>query len=182
MRAPVKATPWILLAISVWLLLSQRICAQSLADITRKQREKNKQQAATVNKVLTNEDLSVSSDAEESSADSPKQEKITKPKSGKAAMRQGDQVPSAEEFKAAIRQRKQRIAEIQDRITKLQSTINYVQNNRNIYTNAPEYNEAQKRKEQEVNQLKGILQAEQEELEELQKQARNAGYGSVIYD
>lgn len=73
------------------------------------------------------------------------------------------------------------IAEIQDRIIKVQSTINYVQNNRNLYTNAPEYNDAQKRKEQEVNRLKGVLQEQQEELKELQETARNAGYGSALY-
>lgn len=171
-----------LVAISACLLLSQSACAQSLGDIARQQREKNKQQAATVNKVLTNEDISTSGDATGSSSDASHQMKTAKPKSGMAEPRQDNQAPSAEEFKAAIQQKKQAIADIQDRIAKLESTVNYVQNNRNIYTNAPEYNEAQKRKDQEVKQLKGILQGQQDELQELQKQARNAGYGSAVYD
>ncbi len=180
MKRAVKVTTLILPVVLVSVLPSQSVHAQSLGDIARQQREKNKQPAAaTVNKVLTNDDISSSGDA---GSDTSQQKKTSKPKSGKPEPQQSNQAPSAEQFKAAIQQKKQAIAEIQDRITKLQSTINYVQNNRNIYTNAPEYNEAQKRKEQEVNQLKGILQGQQDELEELQKQARNAGYGSAVYE
>jgi predicted nucleic acid-binding Zn-ribbon protein len=89
---------------------------------------------------------------------------------------------SAEEFKQEIQKQKDAIAAIQERIDQLQPTITYVQNNRNVYTNAPEYNEAQKRRQQELDRLKGILQEQQDELKDLQEQARQAGYGSAVYN
>jgi predicted RNase H-like nuclease (RuvC/YqgF family) len=174
-------------SVAIWsvvasVLLAQTVYAQSLGDIARQQREKNKQHAATTNKVLTNDDLSTPGHSADGSGDSPNT-KSAKPKTSPATVQPDkDEQPSAEKLKAAIQDKKQAISETQSEITKLQSTINYVQNNRNIYTNAPEYNEAQKRKEQEVNRLKGILQQQQDELNDLQDAARKAGYGSAIYD
>lgn len=164
-------------------LLAQSLCAQSLGDIARQQRERNKQQAPTTNKVLTNEDISTSGESADDPSNDLQKKKPAKQKTSRTTEQsEKDGAPSADELKAAIQEKKEAIAEIQERITKLQSTINYVQNNRNIYTNAPEYNEAQKRKEQEVNRLKGILQQQQDELKELQDTARKAGYGSALYD
>ena len=181
MKMRIKFSPAVLSAMAS-VLLAQNVCAQSLGDVARQQREKNKQQATTTNKVLTNDDLSTPGSADSTSDDSHKK-KTAKEKAAATPDRPDkDQQPSAEELKAVIQNKKETIAEIQNEIAKLHSTINYVQNNRNIYTNAPEYNEVQKRKEQEVNRLKGILQEQQDELKELQDTARNAGYGSAIYD
>lgn len=162
------------------LMLLQTVSAQSLGDVARQQRERNKQPATTTNKVITNEDIAAPGPAGSSSSDS-QQKKSAKQKPSLHTEASEDGSPSADELKAAIQEKKRMIAEIQDRIIKVQSTINYVQNNRNLYTNAPEYNDAQKRKEQEVNRLKGVLQEQQEELKELQETARNAGYGSALY-
>ena len=165
------------------ILLAQNLRAQSLGDIARQQREKNKQPATTTNKVLTNEDLSTPGQADGAASDEAHNKKNPRQKtSARTEQSKEDEEPSAEELKAAIQDKKAAIAETQDEIAKLQSTINYVENNRNIYTNAPEYNEAQKRKEQEVNRLRGILQQQQDELKELQQTARKAGYGSALYD
>src|SRR5689334_8293330 len=175
--------PATLFAIFVPFVLAQSLCAQSLGDIARQQREKNKQQTTTTNKVLTNEDISPSGESADNTSSDSQKKKSSKQKISKTAEpSEKDDALSADELKASIQEKKEAIAEIQDRITKLQSTINYVQNNRNIYTNAPEYNDAQKRKEQEVSRLKGILQAQQDELKELQDKARKAGYGSAVYD
>lgn len=177
-----KASSAVLSAIAS-ILLAHSVCAQSLGDIARQQREKNKQQATTTDKVLTNDDLSTTGHSADTASDDSQKKKSVKPKTSPAAGQSNkDEQPSAEELKAAIQDKKQAIAETQDEIAKLQSTINYVQNNRNIYTNAPEYNDAQKRKEQEVNRLKGVLQQQQDELKDLQDTARKAGYGSAIYD
>lgn len=164
------------------LLLAQNIYAQSLGDIARQQREKNKQQATTTNKVLTNDDLGAPEHSADTISDDSQKKRSTKQWPSTAEQSEKDEKTSAEELKTAIHNKKEAIAETQEEITKLQSTINYVQNNRNIYTNAPEYNEAQKRKEQEVSRLKGILQQQQDELKDLQDTARKAGYGSAIYD
>lgn len=165
------------------ILLAQNLRAQSLGDIARQQREKNKQPATTTNKVLTNEDLSTPGQADGAASDEAHNKKNPRQKtSARTEQSKEDEEPSAEELKAAIQDKKAAIAETQDEIAKLQSTINYVENNRNIYTNAPEYNEAQKRKEQEVNRLRGVLQQQQDELKDLQQSARKAGYGSALYD
>jgi hypothetical protein len=180
---PLKSSSAVLWAIAS-ILLAHSVCAQSLGDIARQQREKNKQQVATTDKVLTNDDLSTADHStDDTGSDDSQKKKSVKPKtSPTAAQSDKDEHPSAEELKAAIQDKKQAIAETQDEIAKLQSTVNYVQNNRNIYTNAPEYNDAQKRKEQEVNRLKGVLQQQQDELKDLQDTARKAGYGSAFYD
>jgi uncharacterized protein YukE len=171
---------------AVWLagiLLAQNFCAQSLGDIARQQREKNKQPATTTNKVLTNEDLSTPGHPDGSASDEARNKKNPRQKtSAKTEQSKEDEEPSAEELRQAIQDKKAAIAEIQGEIAELQSTINHVQNNRNVYTNAPEYNEAQKRKEQEVNRLKGVLEQQQDELKDLQQTARKAGYGSALYD
>ena len=175
---------WVGFLLVAFLLLVQRVCAQSLGDIARQQREKNKQQITTSNKVITNEDISTPGESAEAPSTDLKKKKSTKqkPSTGGETSEKDDDPPSAEELKASIQEKKEGIAKIQARINEIQSTIGYVQNNRNIYTNAPEYNEAQKRKEQQVNRLKGILQEQQNELQELQETARKAGYGSAVYD
>ena len=181
MTIGIKSFSAVLSAIA-WVLLAQSVCAQSLGDIARQQREKNKQQPTTTNKVLTNDDLKTPGDSVDSASDESQKKKTAKQKAMATEDRPDkDQQPSADKLKTSIQDKKKVIATIQDEITKLQSTINYVQNNRNIYTNAPEYNEVQKRKEQEVDRLKGILQEQQDELKELQVTARQAGYGSAIY-
>lgn len=180
MNSPAKFTVKVVAAVASF-VLAQNICAQSLGDIARQQREKNKQQAATTNKVLTNDDLSSPGHSGDTASGESQKTKAAKPKPSPEQADKGEQ-PSAEELKAAIQDKKASIAEIQDEIAKIQSTINYVENNRNIYTNAPEYNDRQKRKEQEVSRLKAILQQQQDELKDLQETARKAGYGSAVYD
>ncbi|HWC16522.1 MAG TPA: hypothetical protein VG498_05885 [Terriglobales bacterium] len=170
------------IALAIVCLLVSGAQAQSLGDVARQQ--KKAQHSGTVsNRVLTNDDLHSDSSSEPETTSGTNQKKPAKPKST------SDQQPqttagkiSAEEFKEKIQKQKDEIAAIQERIDKLQSTINYVQNNRNIYTNAPEYNDVQKRKQQQIDQLNGILRERLNELKDLQEQARQAGYGSSVYN
>jgi len=174
-----------------WLLLAWLIClsingarAQSLGDLARQQQERKGNHSSPVsNRVLTNDDLHTGASVESDQTPPSTQKKPTKPKAinGADSLNTGPKA-SAEEFKQKIQKQKDDIAAIQERIGELQSTINYVQNNRNIYTNGPEYNEAQKRKQQQVDQLKGILQERQDELKDLQEKARQAGFGSAVYN
>lgn len=181
MSTPRKFSLAIMAALVLFLLVRD-LCAQSLGDIARQQREKNKQQATTTNKVLTNDDLSTPGHSADAISGDSQKKPAKQKSSATAGQSDKDEPPSAEGLKAAIQDKKESIAETQDEIAKLQSTINYVQNNRNIYTNAPEYNNRQKRKEQEVSRLKGVLQQQQDELKDLQDTARKAGYGSAVYD
>ena len=104
-----------------------------------------------------------------------------KPAHSSEPVEQKAKIISAEEFTNKISKQKQRIALLQDAIDKLQGSIQYVQNNRNVYVNAPEYNQAQKYRQAEVDELRGRLEGAKNDLSDLQEQARQAGYGSAVY-
>jgi predicted RNase H-like nuclease (RuvC/YqgF family) len=158
------------------MLLAATMQAQSLGDIARQQKHKKAQQTAPVsNKVLTNDDLSVPGSGSDSKPVSPKSVQPPEPVEPKSKTK------SPDELKNKIDKQKEKIALLQDAIDKLQGSIQYVQNNRNIYTNAPEYNEEQKRRQQEADQLRGKLEGAKSELSDLQEQARQAGYGNSVY-
>ena len=161
-------------------LLCINLHAQSLGDVAREQQHKKKQeQASTSNsapkKVLTNDDMPASP--------SPRESDVSRLSSANKGTISGKPAGtwSAEKFKAEIQKRKDAIAATQEAIDKIEPSINYVQNNRNIYTNAPEYNAHQDEKQRAVGQLKGRLADQKSELEDLQEQARQAGYGSAVY-
>lgn len=171
-----------LLIIAASALLCVSLHAQSLGDIAREQQQKKNQQQSSTNnaaskKVLTNDDMPAVSSAASGGDKSAASDKATKTDSSK----QSGATWSAEKFKTEIQKRKDAIAEIQNGIDKIQESINYVQNNRNIYTNAPEYSAHQDEKQRLVNQLKGKLAEQQSELEDLQEQGRQAGFGSAVY-
>ena len=170
----------------VWMIWISVISAgaQSLGDVARQQKQKKAGHSASLSdRVLTNDDLHSGASAEPDQTPPSNQKKPATPNAASTAdSRDSGSKISAEQFKLKIQKQKNEISAIQERINELQSTINYVQNNRNIYTNAPEYNEVQKRKQQQLDQLKGILQERQDELKDLQEQARQAGYGSAVYN
>src|SRR5690348_15615 len=114
MNSPAKFSVIVVAAVASF-LLAQNVCAQSLGDIARQQREKNKQQAETTSKVLTNEDLSAPGDSADSTSGDSQKKKTTKQKSS-AEQSDKEEAPSAEELKAAIQDKKESIAEIQDEI------------------------------------------------------------------
>jgi DNA repair exonuclease SbcCD ATPase subunit len=162
--------------IAATILLTATTQAQSLGEIARQQQHKKVQQTAPVSdKVLTNDDLSIPRSGSDSKPASPKPVHSPEP------VEQKSKTASADELRNKIDKQKQRIALLQDAIDKLQGSIQYVQNNRNIYVNAPEYNEEQKRRQQEVDQLRGRLESAKSDLSDLQEQARQAGYGSAVY-
>ena len=74
-------------------LLAQNVYAQSLGDIARQQREKNKQQAATTNQVLTNDDLSTPAHSADATSDESQKKKTAKAKSSATAEQSGKDEP-----------------------------------------------------------------------------------------
>jgi hypothetical protein len=165
------------------LVLALQVSAQSLGDVARRQRQKktDQQESKATKKVLTNDDISKSGDPA-TPVDSSKKEKQAGAQSNSSRVNSGSgESLSAEEWKAKIQEEKDAIADLEDRISTLQSSVHYVQNNRNIYTNAPEYNDYQHRKELEVQALKAQLEEHKSDLKDLQEQARQAGFGSAVY-
>ena len=156
--------------------------AQSLGEIARQQKDSksqksNPQPASTPKKVYTDEDLG----KPESPGDG-KTPATAKPSTNSAKEKEKDQqATSADQWRAKIQKKKDLIAALQERIDKLQASVNYVQNNRNIYTNAPEYNEHQHQKELAAERLKAELEQQKAELSDLQDQARQQGLGNSVY-
>jgi len=151
--------------------------AQSLGGIARQQQQKKQSDNSVPKKVLTNDDMpAVSSSA-------PAGSKPNAAAKGTSTSPSKDSTTtwSAEKFRSEIQKQKDAIAETQKAIDQIKPTINHVQNNRNICTNAPEYNAYQDEKQRMVNQLKGQLAEPQSDLVDLQEKARKAGYGNAVY-
>lgn len=148
---------------------------QSLGDLAREQQQKkSKAGSAASKKVITNEDLPAHTDADSDSSNSQE-------------TREDSYVPpatndrrSAQQWKAAILQQKNAIAEMQRRVDDLTSSIHFVEANR--YENGVRYNQHQLQKQQEVERMRKQLDVQKKRLDEMQEGARRAGFGSAIYD
>jgi len=86
---------------------------------------------------------------------------------------------SAEQWKALIRQVKANITSIQRQIDSTQSSIRFAGGNYDYHV---AYNNRQRAKEQQVENLKSQLAQQQKHLEDMQEAARHQGYSSAVYD
>ncbi len=86
---------------------------------------------------------------------------------------------SAEQWKSQIRQVKANITSIQRQIDSTQSSIRFAGGNYDYHV---AYNNRQRAKEQQVENLKSQLAQQQKHLEDLQEAARHQGYSSAVYD
>jgi hypothetical protein len=88
--------------------------------------------------------------------------------------------PSAEQWIAQIQGEKSSIVNLQSQIDSLNSSIQYA--GPNCVENCAQWNEAQKKKQDQVDSMKAQLEEAQKHLEEMQDQARQQGYGSSVYE
>lgn len=171
--------------------LGQSSCnPPSLGDLARKQRESKQKDAkdakdapakakgapAKAKKVVTDEDMpehAPDSDEAVAGPDGPHDE-ASVPKSADDVVRTGDQ------WKAAIAQRKAVLADLKDRIDKLNGSIHFVE--ANAYRNGVEYNKKQAQKQQDVERMQAQYDDQKRDLEQMQENARKAGYGSAVWD
>jgi len=161
------------LTLSLLLLMASASSAQSLGDVARQNREKQKAKTTTATKkIVTNEDLSASPAA---NADSPKEEgkKAAAPVAS-AGMR------SAAQWKAQILAQKNAVASLQAQIDAVNKSIYFVE--ANAYYNGVQYNEYQVKKQKQVAQMQQQLEEQEKRLAEMQEAARQAGMGNAIYD
>jgi len=150
--------------------------AQSIADIARKEREKKQQQAKTGSTpVVYNNDNIGSSRSSHTASATPTASPTASP-----AAENGPKKASAGQWTAKIRQQKQVVNTLQEQVTGLQQSIRYVE--ANAYTNGVQYNEAQRKKQEEVEKLQQRLADEKQKLSEMQEGARKDGYGNSVYD
>ncbi len=87
---------------------------------------------------------------------------------------------SPEVWTAQIQAAKNAVSGLESQIQQLSDSIQYA--GANCVSNCAQWNEQQKRKQDQVETMKSQLGQAQQRLEELQEGARQQGYGSSVYD
>ena len=161
----------------VFLAASQATQCQSpsptVADAARAARE-NKQAAESEksnHKVYTNENLPPAAIKDTTAEAAPTKE-------GPLAV--PGKKTTALQWKAAIASQKNLVAVHQDRIEKAEKTIQFL--TANGYSNGPQYNAEQKKRQDQLDIEKHKLEQEKQKLDEMKDAARKAGFGNVVYD
>ncbi len=91
-----------------------------------------------------------------------------------------DNSGAADQWKTQIQAQKDNIAQLQSGIASLSDSIQYA--GANCVSNCVQWNEEQKRKQDQVETMKSQLEQQQKQLEDLQESARKQGFGSSVYD
>jgi hypothetical protein len=152
-----------------------------LGDVARKERNRQKAKpASTATKVLTNEDLPKRpadeedvkpiDDANDDHSAHQNSREVSRPANGQ----------SAEQWKAQILMQKRSIAAQQEQVDQFRKSIHFVEANR--YVNGPQYNEQQRRRQIQLQQMEKQLEEQKKRLADAQESARRAGFGNSVYD
>ena len=151
--------------------------AQSLGDVAREQRQKqqSKEGRASAKKVVTDEDMPAHADSEAKSSKPSHEE--SKEDSAESS---GAGKMTAEQWKARILTQKQAVAAMQKQVDKLAGSIHFVP--ANAYRNGAQYNKLQVRNQEKLHELQEQLEEQKTKLEEMQENARQAGFGNAVYD
>ena len=155
------------------LLMSSVAYAQSLGDVARENREKQKAKAASSPakpKVITNESLPGAPEAAPPESEGKMKPAPTIPSGGQ----------SAEQWKSLILAQKNAIAAQQAQIDKLNDSIHFV--TASLFSNGIQYNEYQAKKQDAVARMQQQLEEQKKNLAQIQEAARQAGMGSAVYD
>jgi predicted RNase H-like nuclease (RuvC/YqgF family) len=160
------------MAIALW--MSAAAYGQSLGEVARQNREKQKAKDASSTakpEVITNENLPKSPDTESRPPQS--EEKTPAAKISSAAQ-------SAEQWQSQILVQKKVIAILEAQIDKLNDSIHFVVAAE--YYNGVQHNQQQVKKQERVAQMQQQLEEQKKRLDEMQEAARRAGMGNGIYD
>jgi acetyl-CoA carboxylase beta subunit len=174
MRVALKILP-------IVLLMSAVVYGQSLGDVARENREKQKARDASSNtkpKVITNENLPKNPDGDAGTRESEEKMETVSPKAPSGG--QSAEHQSAEQWKRQILAQKNAIANQQAQIDKLKDSVHFVVANE--YYNGVQYNEHQVKKQEQVAQMQQQLEELKKNLAAMQEAARRAGMGSAVYD
>jgi hypothetical protein len=160
--------------LSIALLITLPAFGQSLGDVAKENREKQRAKAAsstTKPKVITNETLPARPEADPIEFEGRmKPVAPAIPSTGR----------SAEQWKSSILAAKSAIAAQQAQIDKLNDSIHFV--NASLYSNGIRYNEHQMKKQDTVARMQEQLEEQKKNLAQMQEAARQAGMGSAVYD
>jgi hypothetical protein len=86
----------------------------------------------------------------------------------------------AETWRSQIQAQKSAVGSLQSQIDRVNESIHFAPGN--CVANCVEWNERQREKQQQVEQMKSQLEDEKKKLEDMQESARQQGYGSAVYD
>ncbi len=150
----------------------------SLGDFARQQRQQKAQSkpapgtGAKPSKVITNEQI-------------PNQSAGKPAVGGAASATAADPSPdgakqSIDEIKAQFQAQKSQITSLQTRIDQVSESIRFAPPN--CVANCVQWNEAQKQKQREVEQMQVQVDEARKHLQEMQDLARKHDYGSSVYD
>jgi chromosome segregation ATPase len=165
-------------------LLGATVYAQdepTLGDLARHERQqkaKSKTPAgkdAQPSKVITNEQISQHATEASRPVKSSEQEKDTPHADSADAAKQ-----PAEYWTSRIQERKSQITSLQSQVSELKDSIQFAP--ANCVANCVAWNEHQKEKQQQLEQMQAQLDEQKKQLEEMQESARKQGYGSSVYD
>ena len=179
-----------LLALSGAVLLAATGYAQdqpSLGDVARQARQKKQQAKDTQSsdaqakpaatkpaRVITEDEM-----PEQTTSDMTSSETKNHAGSDSAAPASQGKL-SADEWKSKIQAQKSVVDSLQKNMDELNKSIQFAPGN--CVAGCVEWNERQKQKQQEVEQMKGQLDSAQKKLSEMQDAARQQGYGSAVYE
>jgi hypothetical protein len=147
---------------------------QSLGDVARQTRQKEKARTKAAKKVVTNDDIPESPDS------TPSQHETAGTADPAAPSPNSPAPKSAREWRMLIATQSDRIETMQAQIEKLTESIHFV--TANAYVNGAEYNQYQVKKQQEVKNLQKQLEEQQKKLVEMQEAARKEGMGAAVYE
>lgn len=158
--------------------------APSMGDVARqaRQQKQNKDgqgKAATpskTSKIITNEEIPEHSESADGSSTS---EGESHPGTSLPSAPDNEK-KSAEEWKALIKTQKDLVSSLQSDIEKVNDSIQFAPGN--CVAGCVQWNERQKRKQQEVESARTQLENQKKRLESMQESARKQGYGSSVYD
>jgi hypothetical protein len=153
------------------------VFAQSLGDVARQQKQNSAQTNPAPKKVITEDDLPTQETISTGSSDSKATDASKEEKQGDST---ADKLKSADDFKAAIQAQKQNVDLLQKQVDDTKASVHFVEANR--YSNGVEHNERQIQKQKEADRLQKQLDEEKSKLQDMQEQARKAGFGSTVYE
>ena len=152
----------------------------SLGDIARQAKEQKQKKEAQSKaapdfkpvKTITNEEMP-------SRPDSTYATPIGRPpRTGAAPAENVEQ--SAGIWKSQIQQQKNAISSQQSMIDKINDSVRYAP--ANCVSGCVQWNEHQQQKQEEVEKMRGQLEQQKKQLEDMQEAARKQGFGSSVYD
>jgi len=168
-----------LAGISVSALLALGQDSPSLGDVARQSRQKKTKESQSSKdpakgpKVITNEEIPEHSGPAVGTSGGQLHETNYSASSNDAKL-------SAEQFKSHIQSQKNLVSTLQGDIDKTNDSIHFAP--ANCVSNCVQWNERQKDKQQQVEQMKAQLEDQKKRLEDMQESARKQGYGSAVYD